>query len=59
MIWVTMYSYIVEEKRIPIHKQMVLLNIPNTHGGMMKNKIYRNEIMMNMYFRVCVWIFNR
>jgi hypothetical protein len=59
MIWVTMYSYIVEEKRIPIHKQMVLLDISNTHGGMMKNKIYRNEIMMNMYFRVCVWIFNR
>ena len=33
--------------------------ISNTHGGIMKNKIYRNEIMMNMYFRVCVWIFNR
>ena len=43
--------------KIPIHKQMVQLS--NTHGGEMQNKIYYNSIMINMYFRVCVTIFNR
>ena len=34
-------------------------NISKTPGGMMQNEIYCNQIMINMYFRVCVKIFNR
>ena len=33
--------------------------ILNTCGGVMQNKIYCNYIMINIYFRVCVRIFNR
>ena len=33
--------------------------ISNTHGGIMQNEIYYNYVMINMYFRVCVRIFNR
>ena len=46
-----MYSCMMEEIRIPIHKQMVQLNIYQTymHGGVMQNKIYYNQIMINMH----------
>jgi hypothetical protein len=33
--------------------------ISNTRGGMMQNEIYYNQITINIYFRVCVRIFNR
>ena len=33
--------------------------ILNTCGGVMQNKIYWNNIMINIYYRVCVRIFNR
>ena len=34
-------------------------HILNTYGDVMQNKIYCNYIMINIYFRVCVRIFNR
>ena len=34
-------------------------HILNTYGGVMQNKIYCIYIMINIYFRVCVRIFNR
>ena len=34
-------------------------HILNTHGVLMENEIYCNYIMINIYFRVCVGIFNR
>ena len=35
-------------------------HILNTYGGVMQNKIYLCiYIMINIYFRVCVRIFNR
>jgi hypothetical protein len=33
--------------------------VPLVHGGTMHNEIYCNYIMINIYFRVCVKIFNR
>ena len=33
--------------------------ISNTCGDGMQNEIYCNQIMINIYFRVCVRIFNR
>ena len=33
--------------------------ISNTYGGVMQNKTYCNYIMINIYLRVCVRIFNR
>ena len=33
--------------------------ISSTHGGVMQNEIYCNLIIINIYFRVCVRIFNR
>ena len=33
--------------------------ILNTCGGVMQNKIYWNKIMINIYYRLCVRIFNR
>ena len=60
MIYVTMYLCMMEETRIPIHKQMGSIKyISKTRGGVMQNKIYCNYIMINIYFRVCVRIFNR
>ena len=32
--------------------------ISNTYGGVMQIEIYCNKIMINIYFRVCVRIFN-
>ena len=32
--------------------------ISNTYEDMMQYKIYCNQIMINMHFRVCVRIFN-
>ena len=54
-----MYSCMMEEIRIPIHKQMVQLNIYIKHNEcVMQNKINCNYwIMINIYFRVCVRIF--
>ena len=41
MIYVTIYSCMVEEIRISIHKQIVQLNMYlNAYGGVMQNKIY-------------------
>ena len=31
----------------------------NTYGGVMQNEIYCKQIMINIYFRVCVRIVNR
>ena len=33
--------------------------ISNTNGGVMQNEIYCNKVMISMYFRACVRIFNR
>ena len=33
--------------------------ISNTYESVMQNEIYFNYIMKNIYFRVCVRIFNR
>ena len=33
--------------------------ISNIYGGVMQNEIYCNYIIVNIYFRVCVGIFNR
>ena len=33
--------------------------ISNTYGGVLQNEIYCNYILINIYFRVCVRIFNR
>ena len=33
--------------------------ISNIYGGVMQNESYCNYIMINIYFRVCVRIFNR
>ena len=33
-------------------------HISNIRGDMVQNKIYCNWIMINMYFRACVTIFN-
>ena len=33
--------------------------ISNTCGGVMQNESYCNQIMINIYFEVCVRIFNR
>ena len=33
--------------------------ISNTYGGVIQNKIYCNKIIINIYFRVCVRIFDR
>jgi hypothetical protein len=38
-IYVTIYSCMMEEIRIPIHKQIVQLYILNTYGDVMQNKI--------------------
>ena len=34
-------------------------HILNTYGGVMQNEIYCNQIMINIFFGVCVRIFNR
>ena len=28
--------------------------ILNTHGGVMQNEVYCNQVIINMYFRACV-----
>ena len=33
--------------------------ISNTYGGVMQNKIYCDQIMIYIRFRVCVRIFNK
>ena len=33
--------------------------ISNTYGDVTKNEIYYNKIMISIYFRVCVRIFDR
>ena len=53
-----MYSCMMEEIRIPIHKQIVQRNIYRIHveEHKMKSIVTNNE---NIYFIVCVRIFNR
>ena len=52
-----MSPYIHKEIRIPIHKQIVQLNINRIHMEVHKMKSIVNN--KNIYFRVCVRIFNR
>ena len=58
MIYVIIYSCMMEEIRIPIQKQIVQLNIYCIHMEVHKIKsiVTNNE---NIYFRVCIRIFNR
>ena len=59
MIYVIIFSCMTEEIRILIHKQSSTKHILNTYGGVMQYKIYCIYIIINIYFRVCVRIFNR
>ena len=42
-IHVTIYWYMMEEIRIPIHKQMLQLTYSNTYWRAMQNEIYCNR----------------
>ena len=57
MICVTVYSCMMEEIRIPIHKQMVQLNIYQIHMEVYcKINLLQLDNDKYMYFRVCVRI---
>ena len=42
-VYVTIYSCMMEEIRIPIHKQMLQSTYSNTYGCVMQNEIYCNR----------------
>ena len=53
------FMYDEGDKNINSQINSSIKYISNTHGGIMQNEIYCNYVMINMYFRVCVRIFNR
>ena len=48
-----------KDKNINLQTNSSTKHILNTYGGVMQNEIYCNQIMINIYFIVCVRIFNR
>ena len=53
------FIYDARDKNINSQINGSVRYISNTHGGVIQNEIYCNWIMINMYFRACVTIFNR
>jgi len=53
------FMYDGKDKNTDSQKHGSIKYISNTHGGVMRNKIYCNSIMINIYFRVCFKIINR
>ena len=53
------FMYDVRDKNINSQTNNSIKYISNTLGGVMQNEIYCNQIIINMYFRLCVSIFNR
>ena len=53
------FMYDGRGKNINLQTNSSTKHILNTHGVLMENEIYCNYIMINIYFRVCVGIFNR
>ena len=55
------HVFMYDERNKNINSQInsSIKYISNTRGGIMQNEIYCNQVMINMYFRVCVKIFNR
>ena len=55
------HVFMYDERNKNINSQInsSIKYISNTHGGIMQNELYYNYVMINMYFRVCVRIFNR
>ena len=52
------YVFMYDERDKNINSQInsSIKYIPNIHRDVMKNNIYGNQIMINMYFKVCVKI---
>ena len=46
------------DKNINLQTNSSTKHILNTYGGVMQNEIYCTYIMKNIYFGVCVRIFN-
>ena len=51
--------YDERDKNINLQTNGSIKYISNTNGGVMQNEIYYNKVMISMYFRACVRIFNR
>ena len=58
-----MYHYVFmydgRDKNINSQTNNSVKYISNTYGDVTKNEIYYNKIMISIYFRVCVRIFDR
>ena len=48
-----------KDKNINSQTNSSTKHILNTYGGVMQNEIYCKQIMINIFFGVCVRIFNR
>ena len=52
------FMYDERDKNINLQTNSSTKYILNIHGDVMQTKIYCNKIMINMYFKTCVSIFN-
>ena len=53
------FMYVGRDKNTNLQANSLTKYISNTYGCVMQNEIYCNKIMMSMYIRICVRIFNK